>query len=165
MLRQWQQRGALRLVGVSVDCALPPTLGDCEVVQIPANVLDRRFLKLMTERTAGLRVFARSVYLQGLLLMPEERVPGHLRAVVPLCRALGRLAQDSGMGFAELCLRYLLSFPGVEGVLTGVDTVEQLKMNLRLAEKGALPTEVLKAVREAVPELPEMIIRPSLWNR
>jgi len=46
-----------------------------------------------------------------------------------------------------------------------VDTVEQLEMNIALAERGALPDDLLKAVIAAVPELPENVIRPSKWNK
>ena len=165
VLRKWQEKGAVRFVGTSVDGVLPLGIGDCDAVQIPSNVLDRRFLSLIKATDRKARVFVRSVYLQGLLLMPEERIPEHLRVVLPIRQALTALAEAAGMTLSELCMRYLLSFPGVEGVLTGVDTVEQLEMNVALAERGALPEDLLKAVMAAVPDLAENIIRPSMWNK
>ncbi|MBR4673788.1 MAG: aldo/keto reductase [Victivallales bacterium] len=165
VLRKWQKKGVVRFVGTSVDGMLPPGIGDCDAVQIPSNVLDRRFLPLIETTDRKVRVFVRSVYLQGLLLMPEEKIPEHLQGVVPIRRTLTKLAEDAGIALSELCMRYLLSFPGVEGVLTGVDTVEQLEMNIALAERGALPDDLLKAVIAAVPELPENVIRPSKWNK
>ena len=165
ILRKWQEKGAVRFVGSSVDGMLPPGIADCDAVQIPSNVLDRRFLPLIEATDRKARVFVRSVYLQGLLLMPEEKVPEHLQVVVPIRRALTKLAEDAGMDLSELCMRYLLSVPGVEGVLTGVDTVEQLEMNVALAERGALPEDLLKAVIAAVPELSENVIRPSKWGK
>ncbi|MBP5671605.1 MAG: aldo/keto reductase [Victivallales bacterium] len=165
VLRKWQEKGAVRFVGTSVDGALPLGIGDCDAVQIPSNVLDRRFLSLIKATDRKARVFVRSVYLQGLLLMPAERIPEHLQVVLPIRQALTALAEAAGMTLSELCMRYLLSFPGVEGVLTGVDTVEQLEMNVALAERGSLPEDLLKAVMAAVPDLAENIIRPSMWNK
>jgi aryl-alcohol dehydrogenase-like predicted oxidoreductase len=58
----------------------------------------------------------------------------------------------------------VLSNPAVTSVLTGVDTAEQLRENLRLAAQGPLPQDVLGRVRECVPNLPESLVRPALWN-
>ena len=165
VLRKWQEKGLVRFVGTSVDGSLPPGIADCDAVQIPSNVLDRRFLPLIEDTKRKARVFVRSVYLQGLLLMPEEKIPEHLGEVISIRRELTRLAEAAGMALSELCMRYLLSFPGVEGVLTGVDTVEQLEMNVALAERGALPDDLLKAVIAVVPNLPETLIRPSMWSK
>ena len=165
VLRKWQDKGAVRFVGTSVDGALPNGIEGCDAVQVPSNVLDRRFLPLMERADGRMRVFVRSVYLQGLLLMPEERIPENLQALLPILRTLKALAETAGMTMSELCMRYLLSFAGVEGVLTGVDTAEQLEMNVKLAERGALPDDLLAEILKAVPELPEELIRPSLWNR
>jgi aryl-alcohol dehydrogenase-like predicted oxidoreductase len=63
---------------------------------------------------------------------------------------------------AEMALRYGLSLPGVTSVLTGVETVEQMETNARIAAKGPLPLEVTRQIDEAVPDLSETIV-PSPW--
>ncbi|HOG50746.1 MAG TPA: aldo/keto reductase, partial [Lentisphaeria bacterium] len=103
--------------------------------------------------------FIRSVYLQGLLLMPEERVPAALAPLLPYRRRLA----DFGLPLKELCLRYLLTQPGENSVLTGVDTVDQLRENIRLAAAGPLPLDVFQAVTAVAPDLPETLIRPKCW--
>ena len=69
------------------------------------------------------------------------------------------------MTLAELCVRYLCSVPKIDGVLTGVENAEQLKINLDLAEKGVLSPEIMQAADEMIPALSEEIIRPSLWKK
>jgi aryl-alcohol dehydrogenase-like predicted oxidoreductase len=72
--------------------------------------------------------------------------------------------EQFGLPLAELCMRYLLSISNNVSVLTGVDTVEQLKENAALAAKGKLDDTLMKEISNTVPLLSEKLIRPSLWN-
>ncbi len=114
-LAKCQEAGLIEKCGVSmgsVERAEPflenPFLGG---IQIPANVLDRRFTHGGTTRRArerGARVFARSCYLQGLLLMSDENTPEHLKIVIPARTFFQQLAAEydlplphlSGSGYA-----------------------------------------------------------------
>ena len=166
VLQQFKKEGLIQNCGCSVDGAMPENSDVLEAVQVPGNLLDKRFFPFIkTARKQNCHVYVRSVYLQGLLLMPEEKIPVSLQSLMPFRRELAALAENSGMNLAELCVRYLCSIPEIDGVLTGVETVEQLKINLSLAEKGSLPKDVMTAAEEIVPVLPEKLIRPSLWKK
>jgi aryl-alcohol dehydrogenase-like predicted oxidoreductase len=152
-------KGMIEAAGVSLDsleCAA--TADESPFVQLPCNVFDHRFDDKIKNHTAG-HIFIRSVYLQGLAVMPKEKIP------FPELLTYRKKLESFGMPMQELCMRYLLSFPGGVSVLTGVDTPEQLQENCRMAALGPLPADLLKQVSEAVPLLPERLIRPKLWNR
>jgi aryl-alcohol dehydrogenase-like predicted oxidoreductase len=138
-----------------------------EAMQIPMNMVDQRIRRsgaLGKVADAGMAVFVRGVYLQGLLLMPEEEIMPVLHQVVPVRRALKDIADEAELTMAEMALRYGLSLPGVTSVLTGVETVEQMESNARIAARGSLPPEVVQAIDRAVPDLSETIIlSPWLW--
>ncbi|NLF93606.1 MAG: aldo/keto reductase [Oligosphaeraceae bacterium] len=158
VLQQLQDRGLTRGIGVSLDSSkYVSQAGTLPLLQVPCNVLDHRFDALIAGHPGQL--FLRSVYLQGLLLLPEEQIHSELAAIIPWRRRLAEL----GLPMKELCFRYLLSLPGRVSILTGVDSVAQLQENIRLASLGPLPAELLAAVRNAVPLLPEQLIRPCLW--
>ena len=164
LLRKAKDSGLTRAIGVSLDGCVPDEAYECEAVQVPGNILDRRFLPFLRKAHAGgTKIYTRSVYLQGLLLMPEERIPEPLREVLKYRKALEQLAKDTGITPAELFVRYLFSIPEIDGVLTGVDTADQLEYNCRVAHAGALPQKVMKSIADIVPDLPEHFIRPSLW--
>lgn len=166
LLQKMKTAGFIRKTGVSLDATVPPDTEKADLIQVPSNVLDRRFRKFMQQaHLHKAEIFVRSVYLQGLLLMPEEKIPENLAGVKPYRRKLEALATENAMPFPELCMRYLLSVPEANGILTGVDTIEQLEYNIRIAEKGALPPEIYNAILEAVPMLPEKWIRPALWEK
>lgn len=152
-------RGLIRAAGVSLDSlACAPIADEASYLQLPCNVFDHRFDEKIRNHRQG-HIFIRSVYLQGLAVMPKEKIP------FPELRDFREKLESFGMPMQELCMRYLLSFPGSVSVLTGVDTPEQLKENCRMAALGPLPPDLLKEVAETVPLLPESLIRPSLWNK
>lgn len=166
LLQKAKDAGLTRSIGASLDSIIPENAYECEAVQVPGNVLDRRFLAFLRKaHENGTRIYNRSVYLQGLLLMPEERIPEPLKSVIEYRRKLEALAKDIGIAPAELYIRYLLSINEIDGVLTGVDTAGQLEYNCDVADAGILSNDVMEHIFAIIPDLPECIIRPSIWAK
>ena len=169
-LHTMKDKGLVGHIGVSVDTAegakqaLKNNL--VEAIQLPHNLFDHRFagkiLDSVEERK--IKLFARSAFLQGLLLMPEERIPKNLHVVVPIRRKVEELARNAGMGMPELCLRYSLSFPAITSVLIGVDSAAQLRDNAAIMQLGPLEQDLISKIDACVPDLPESIVRPMCWN-
>jgi aryl-alcohol dehydrogenase-like predicted oxidoreductase len=167
LLEKMVAKGLIGGAGVSLDSdRYLNEAAAVRYIQLPQNALDRRFDGFwQVVKKNKITVFARSVYLQGLLLMPEDRIKPGLREVVPWRRKLESLGKEAGLCMAELCMRYVFSNPALTSVLTGVDTPEQMRENLRLAAAGPLPEDLAAKVRSCVPMLPETLIRPSLWPK
>ena len=171
VLEMLKARGWLRHAGVSCAGRPGPAAafvadGHTSAVQLPGNVLDQRHQRSGIFRDAasrGVAVFIRSVYLQGLLVMPEDMIPEPLREVVPVRRRLAEIAGQGGMTLAECALRYMLAQDGVTGVLTGVETVAQIRENVALFNRGPLGSDMLAALNAAVPALSEFLITPPMW--
>ncbi len=171
VLERLRDRGWLRAAGVSCDNRPGPAsefvaAGRVSALQLPGNALDRRHERSGVFRQAaahGIAVFLRSVYLQGLLIMPEATIPAALREVVPVRRVLADLAAQAGMNLAELALRYMLGREGVTCVLAGVETVAQVRENVAICGRGPLPPDLAAAIDQAVPALPETLLTPSAW--
>lgn len=168
ILQSLEKKGLIGGAGISLDtnqyCNDVIAAG-IKYVQLPYNILDKRFDEFLPlAQKNGIAVFTRSVYLQGLLLMPEEKIRKSLQEVIPVRHQLASLAAGAGMDMSELCMRFVLSNPAITSILTGVDNTEQLKHNLRLMEKHPLPSALYQTVKAAVPALEEKTIRPSLWT-
>ncbi len=170
-LHTMKEKGLIGRAGISVDTAEGAKRAVeselVEAIQLPHNLFDHRFFDAVFDRVQERQIplFARSAFLQGLLLIPEERIPENLHRVVPVRRKVEALAREAGMDMPELCLRYGLSFPAITSVLIGVDSVEQLRENAAMAKRGPLEESLLKKIDECVPEFPEAVVRPVLWNR
>lgn len=169
ILRKLEERGLIAGSGVSLDSSTyceQVIDKDIKFLQVPYNILDKRFDSFWAKaKAASIKIFTRSVYLQGLLLMPEGNIIPHLQSVIPTRRDLERLAKDSSMDMIELCMRYVLCNSAISSILTGVDSSEQLKQNIKLFNKGPLPEDLLTKIKNIIPIFPEKIIRPIFWPK
>jgi aryl-alcohol dehydrogenase-like predicted oxidoreductase len=172
MLEELRAQGWLRCWGVS--CGNEPDgalhcvdLAGIAALQLPGSLLDQRHVRSglpVRAAAGGVAVFVRSIFLQGLMLLPDERVPEALQAVVPALGRLRHLATDSGMTLHELALRYLLDAEGVTSVLVGAETAEQVQRAAEAIDRGALPQDLRKAAEESVGELPAEVLTPWMWQ-
>lgn len=133
-------------------------------IQAPISAADRRLLDsglLADAASAGKRVYARSVFLQGALLLAGSELPSHLLALRPLVSHLGRIASEAGVPLAELLPGYVAQLPGVAGVLIGCESHEQMVADVR-GLRRALPGRVAEAIA-ALPGLAGSVVDPRLW--
>ncbi|MEU4236216.1 aldo/keto reductase [Actinoplanes sp. NPDC026619] len=142
-------------------------LPDLGYVQLPCNILDRRWLALDLDRP-DLVVTVRSAYLQGLLIagtaVTWPNLPDAERdaVVATLDRLTTELGRDSR---ADLCIAYLLSLPWVTSLVVGAETEDQLRDNADLVRRKPLTESERESVLAALPALPDDLLDPSRWNR
>jgi aryl-alcohol dehydrogenase-like predicted oxidoreductase len=171
-LLKLRARGLVERIGCSTTTpAATRTIigsGLAEAIQFPASVLDRRFTGPEVAGAAHsgrMAVFARSVYLQGLVFLPDEKTPGDLSEVIPPRRRLAEFAREAGIPLAELALRYVLGLGDLSSILVGVDSVDQMRENLALFAKGPLPPDLMRAVVADAPSLSNRILDPWNWTQ
>lgn len=137
-----------------------------DLVQVPTNALDRRF------ETAGVfgaarekkkNVSIRSIFLQGLLLMPAEKVARRLPGAAALVARYAELADSLGLSRHELALGYVKMAHPEARVIFGAETPEQVSANLD-AWNRPCPDSLVAQVREAFPSVPEHIVNPTHWQ-
>ena len=138
------------------------------MIQVPVNLFDTRLVRAgLLEELAGrgFTVFARSVYLKGLLVADPDSLPPVLAAARgPLLR-LEAEAAALGLRRADLALAYVLSLPGVTSVVLGMETLDQLHDNVRSAQGAGVSPEVLRRVADGFTDLPEVLLDPRRWDR
>ncbi|GIM90862.1 aldo/keto reductase [Paractinoplanes toevensis] len=168
-LRALVKHGEADRIGVSVqnpdELRRVLDLPDLGYVQLPCNILDRRW---SIEDRPDLVVTVRSAYLQGLLVagtaVTWPNLPDLERDA--LVATLDRLAVELGRaGRADLCIAYLLSLPWVTSLVVGAETEDQLRDNADLVRRKALTESERESVLAALPEMPEALLDPSRWTR
>ncbi len=133
-LRVVKARGWSRQVGVSVYSpqalhTLPEDLS-LDLVQAPLSVLDQRMVcdEVVARRMGEGMVFhARSVFLQGLLLMPPQARPEHFTPWAPLWARWDALVSQHGGSATAACLGFAKAQSLASRVVVGVDTLAQLE--------------------------------------
>lgn len=100
-----------------------------DIVQIPLNIFDQRLVSgghLALMKEAGIEIHARSIFLQGLLLMQPEAVPADMpTAKAHLVKLRNRLSRY-GVTALEASLGFSLQQEEIDRVIIGVTSVDEL---------------------------------------
>lgn len=137
-------------------------------LQVPLSLVDRRMISAGVTALAqklGVRVFARSIFLQGAMLMAPDRLPAHLAPLGPVIVALSRVLSDAGLTLSEAALIAVRDTPGVDSVVIGVERAEQLKSHLAAVRLPPLSADLDEAIRSIVEPIPTAVLDPSNWPR
>ena len=144
-LQELKQAEKIVKIGVSVyDHSQLQSILDnfaIDLVQLPFNILDRRMIDsgmFSTLRSKGVEVHARSVFLQGLLLMTEQSRHEKFKRWGALWKVWHEWLNDNQITALEATIRHAISMPEISKVLVGVDTADQLK-EIVMATLGVLP--------------------------
>jgi aryl-alcohol dehydrogenase-like predicted oxidoreductase len=169
MLKEFKKKGLIAHIGISVitpNTALEIIQEEkTEAVQIPVNLLERRFNLAIDEASSrNIAVFGRSAFLQGLILLKDEEIPDYLREVIPALEIVRHIAMEQKISIQELALRYTLSLPGITSLVVGAETVQQVIENACYAKKGPLDKETIYTLQHRIPQLSETIVSPPLWE-
>jgi spore coat polysaccharide biosynthesis protein SpsF (cytidylyltransferase family)/aryl-alcohol dehydrogenase-like predicted oxidoreductase len=142
---------------------------DIEHLQVPFNVLDRRWCRPAFQSALAARpdvtIHVRSVFLQGLLVSDVSAWPSWADAATEvvdgldtLCRALNR------RGRVDLCLAYVRAFPWVGRVVVGAETPRQLREIIDSAREAPLSSGDVERVGRTLPPVSERLLDPRTWS-
>jgi aryl-alcohol dehydrogenase-like predicted oxidoreductase len=165
-LQELKQEGKITKIGVSVYdySQLQSILNifDIDLVQLPFNILDRRMIDsgmLVKLREMNIEVHARSVFLQGLLLMSEKNRPDKFKRWSNLWKIWHEWLNDNQITALEATIRHAMSIPEISKVLVGVDNKDQLK-EIIIASNGILPNIPTELHTNDI-----NLLNPSNWGR
>jgi aryl-alcohol dehydrogenase-like predicted oxidoreductase len=133
LLRTLQADGQIGAFGASAytvdDSAAALSVEDIGALQIPLNVTSSAFIEsglLERAEAQGVIVFARSVFLQGALLLSPDRLPPHLQPLGDVNQEMQYLAREAGLTLPELLMATVRALRGVSSLVLGVNSVAQL---------------------------------------
>jgi aryl-alcohol dehydrogenase-like predicted oxidoreductase len=164
-LRKLQAEGAMKRIGISIydPAEFSEILGryDFDIVQAPFSLVDQRLIEsgwISRLKMGNIELHARSIFLQGLLLIPAGCRPEKFIRWASLWREFDSKLVDARITAIQACLRYALSFPEVSKVVVGVDSLLHLKEILRSAEgpRPAFSAQMSCTDRE--------LLNPSFWD-
>jgi spore coat polysaccharide biosynthesis protein SpsF len=167
-----RKEGVVGAVGASVyspeeaaQCLADPRL---EHLQIPFNLLDRRWasdaFRDAVSRRPDIKVHARSVFLQGLLIRDATVWPKWVSSSKSLVERIGRLCVTlHRRNPIDLCMAYVRAFPWVTTLVLGVERVEQLKELLECARERPLSLNEIELVHAELNDVPQRLLNPAMW--
>ena len=133
-LKQLKDEGLVSKIGVSMFASDDPVAVvrrfRPDVVQAPVSLLDQRLIvsgALAEIAGLGVEVHLRSIFLQGLLFLPPDRMPVALRrASGPLSR-VRRMIAEGRSDPLQAALWFALSRPEARHVIVGVASAAELQ--------------------------------------
>jgi aryl-alcohol dehydrogenase-like predicted oxidoreductase len=132
-MRALRDGGLCRKIGVSVYASDDPVhlarRFKPDVVQAPASLLDQRMLidgTLSELAGMGIEVQLRSLFLNGLLFLPPDRAPNHLKAAAGRISRARRLIAEGRSDPLQASLGFALSRPEASTVLVGVASAAEM---------------------------------------
>ncbi|WP_371754356.1 aldo/keto reductase [Ferviditalea candida] len=161
-----KQSGFVEKIGVSVytgaqiDRILE--LYPVDIIQLPLNILDQRLLlsgHLSKLKKSGIEIHARSVFLQGLLLMNPAHLPEYFSPVKKHLEHFQLSMRRIGISPKQAALQFVMGIKEIDTVLCGVNNRAQL---LELSNLARLPSEPLVPERFSISD--DTILNPSKWR-
>jgi len=167
---QLKKQGKVKYIGFSIYT--PDELEriisekfEFDIIQLPYNILDQRFadfFQLLNQKK--IKVFVRSVFLQGILLMDSQKLPNYFKKITKKIRALKALSQEHKIPLSAICLQFAVSNPYIDNVIMGIDSKENLIQNIR-SFKFQPQVKAIYSHLLDFSESDEKIILPTFWPK
>lgn len=163
-LQKLKLAGKVNKIGISIyepsELDHIVNINELDIVQTPFNIFDRRIIEtgwLTKLSEKGIEVHARSVFLQGLLLVEASK---RLQKFNPWNAVLSKYdhwLENSGLTALQACIRFVLSFNEISNVVVGIDNAKQLE-EIIVASKGDIPF-----IPEGISSNDIRLINPLSW--
>ena len=166
-LNTLKEKGLIQKRGISIYGVdqLDAVYDDPEIdlIQLPVNLMDlspRKKDLLATAHASGKEIHARSVYMQGLLLMDPSSLKGNLVQLRPYLEQLIKKIKSEGQDIKAAALNHVLNLDYIDCVVIGVEKVTQLAENLKLINRG------MQSSIDAIQVHPDdaFLLNPANWK-
>lgn len=167
----------IKELGVSIqnEKELEKALATDEVtyIQMPFNIFDWRFNDIipkiiLEKRNRKIVIHARSSLLQGLLQSLDSRlwkkagVENYQTTIEWLNQ---QVTSCNRCNTVDLCLAYLRAFNWIDGVVVGVDNMQQLRENIQYFNTPPLTEKECQFIQKNRPLLNKQNLDPALWEK
>lgn len=134
-----------------------------DMIQVPVSIFDQRLIaggQLGKLRRAGIEIHVRSVFLQGLVLMPPNAAPAFFDPIRPRLLEFHAAAKVCDTTPMQLALNFIQQLAGIDGIIIGVCSANELSQILDILDDE--PSRDLDYTRFAIND--ERMINPTYWH-
>lgn len=168
-LVKFQDEGLIKYIGVSIytNQQLEAVINDprIDLVQLPYNLIDNFKIRgelIKRAKGKGKIIHVRSVFLQGLFFMDVSMLPNKLLPLKSLLLSLHNLSDKYKISMESMALNYCTNDENIDGVLIGVDSLKQLKLNINSLHTK-LPDDLINTINNISTPYTELL-NPTNWK-
>jgi uncharacterized protein len=164
-----KKKGLIKKIGVSLfsNFELKTILeeySDVDFIQLPFNLFDNELKRkehLEKAKNNNIEIHTRSVFLQGLFFKDIKELSKILAPFKEPLELINEISKESNINLGYLALNYALEKEYIDHVLIGVDSKEQLNLNLQnLKGKKQIPHSKIDEILIKNEEL----LNPTNWK-
>lgn len=168
---QLKREKYIQKIGVSVytkeEVEKVAKIQEIEVVQMPFNLLDnhsQRGKQIALLKENGKTIHTRSSFLQGLFFAdiqnPQKEIT---KALLNELKLIQEIANEEKCSINELAIAYCIQQENLDGILFGVDSLQQLEQNIQ-SSKFRLSANSLQTIDQILIKNTDLL-NPTLWNK
>ena len=165
-----KKEGYVRNIGVSIydlnEGYAAIETGVVDYIQLPYSILDQRGIKegfITAAKEAGITIFTRSAFLQGLFMMDHKSIPEHLQMAVPYLKTMESILKRYDTDKVSAILQFVKYENEIDYLVFGVEKIEQLQEDIQKASQADVPEECIMQLKKEIDNVEQAIIFPSLW--
>lgn len=170
ILREWRARGRIQHLGISVysenGMARAIEAPEVEIIQAPLSPLDRRMQRaglLERAEASGKMLFARSVFLQGLIALEPREAARRLPLAADAVRRLAAFCARHHLDRREFAIGYARDMAPSALLVIGSETPSQIADNCDMVAKGRGRPQVYEEWDREWPSDAPNLVNPSRW--
>jgi len=170
-LLRLKEQGLIGHLGASVyspeEAEMVLQVKEMKAIQVPINIFDHRIidsgiLKQLYEKR--IIVFARSLFLQGLLFINPDNLPFGMEFVRKPLIELYNLSSRHNISPAQMAVSFVRDLPEVTSIVIGAETPEQVVDNIRLLATSPISLDLRGELMDTFANMPTRVVNPSLWG-
>lgn len=172
VLNEEKARGNIGAAGASVytedEVLAVLEAGPPDAIQTPISAFDQRIASsgaLDACSAAGIAVLARSVFLQGIMLMDPDRLPPAFEAFKPALIRFEVLCSRAGTTRLSFALRYVRDLPAITSTVVGAYTADQVKTLIAAATEPPIPQKQRAEIADITEDVARGLLDPRTWPK
>lgn len=139
---KFKEEGHIKKIGVSVydknQIEYLLKNFNFDLIQLPVSVFDQRLLEnniLPELKKRKKDIYARSIFLQGLIFFNENNLPLKFTSVKKYFEKLNDISLKYNLSKEEIALLFVISIKEIDKIIIGAETIGQLKKNIETLNK------------------------------
>lgn len=168
LLTSYKKKGIVKKIGLSIYDFLYIhrylDVIEVDIIQCPFNIIDQRVTNtgLANEmHDLGIEIHSRSIFLQGLLLMPEHERPKYFHKWSSLWSKYDAFLDSSNITPIQACIGFILSNTLIDKFIVGIDSLSHLKEIVELTKHSSINMDLNYS---NLSSNDSGLINPSLWS-
>ena len=165
-MERLREVGMVEKIGVSVYSSkqIEAILGkfNIDLIQLTINIFDQHIFAggwLENLKNNNIEIHARSIFLQGLLLMPIDSISPYFSPIRKKIEMFYQSARGLSLSKLELALGYVMGIHEIDQILVGINTVSQLQEVIKATQVQINPIEFRHLSIDN-----KVYTNPSLWK-